>query len=212
MLNYQYIVIEGVIGAGKTTLAKMISGKFQGKFLPEQHEENPFLKDFYRDPKQFAFPTQLFFLLNRYKQQQEVPQRELFHSLLISDYLFHKDRIFASLTLEDRELFLYDKVASMLEQDIPKPDIVLYLQSNTSRLMANIAKRGRDYEKHMSEDYIRSLNEAYNRFFFNYTESPLLIINSTTIDFVQNPRDFEELLAQLKRPISGTEYYSPVKT
>jgi deoxyadenosine/deoxycytidine kinase len=153
----------------------------------------------------------LFFLLNRYKQQQEVPQRELFHNLLIADYLFHRDRIFASLTLEDRELFLYDKVASMLEQDIQTPDIVIYLQSNTRRLMANIAKRGRDYEKHISEDYIRSLNEAYNRFFFNYTESPLLIINSTTIDFVGNPGDFEELLVQLGRPISGTEYYSPVK-
>jgi deoxyadenosine/deoxycytidine kinase len=211
MLNYQYIVVEGVIGAGKTTLAKMIAGRYAGKFLRERPEENPFLKDFYHDPKQFAFPTQLFFLLNRYKQQQEVPQRELFHNLLIADYLFHRDRIFASLTLEDRELFLYDKVASMLEQDIPTPDIVIYLQSNTRRLMANIAKRGRDYEKHISEDYIRSLNEAYNRFFFNYTESPLLIINSTTIDFVGNPGDFEELLVQLGRPISGTEYYSPVK-
>lgn len=208
----QYIAIEGVIGAGKTSLAQKMADHFGGKLLLEKFEENPFLKDFYKNPRQFAFPTQLFFLLSRYKQQQEIPQRELFHDLLITDYIFAKDRIFATLNLEDRELFLYDKVACMLERDISKPDLVIYLQSSTARLMANIRKRNRDFEKEITEEYIRALNEAYNKFFFNYTDSRLLIVNSTEIDFVHNEEDFEELVQQLERPISGTEYYSPTKT
>ncbi len=207
----QYIAIEGVIGAGKTSLARKLADHFSGKALLEKDEENPFLKDFYNNPRQFAFPTQLFFLLNRYRQQQEIPQTELFHDLLISDYIFAKDRIFASITLDDRELILYDKIASMLEQSIPRPDLVLYLQSNTERLVANIKKRSRDYEKNISEEYIRELNEAYNQFFFNYDDSPLLIINSTEIDFVGREDDFDELVQAATQPISGTQYYSPIK-
>lgn len=210
-MQLQYIAIEGVIGVGKTSLAIKMADHFGGKTLLEKHEENPFLKDFYNNPRQFAFATQLFFLLSRYRQQQEIPQQELFHDLLITDYIFAKDRIFASLNLEDRELFLYDKVASMLEQDVPRPDLVLYLQSNTERIMSNIKKRNRDYERNISEDYIRELNEAYNRYFLNYENSPLLIINTSEIDFVDNEEDFEDLLQQMRRPISGTEYYSPVK-
>jgi len=210
-LRPQYIAIEGVIGAGKTSLAKKLSDHFAGKELLEKHDENPFLKDFYKNPRQFAFPTQLFFLLSRYRQQQEIPQRELFHDLLIADYVFAKDRIFASITLEDRELLLYDKIAHLLEQNIPRPDLVLYLQSNTERLMANIRKRKRDYEKTITEEYIRELNEAYNQYFINYRESPLLIINATEIDFVGSEEDFEELVQAAFQPISGTQYYSPIK-
>lgn len=210
-MHLQYIAIEGVIGAGKTSLAKKLADHFGGKEFLEKQDENPFLKDFYKNPRQYAFPTQLFFLLSRYRQQQEIPQRELFHNLLVADYLFAKDRIFASINLEDRELFLYDKIASLLEQDIPKPDLVLYLQSNTERLMDNIRKRNRDYEKNITEDYIRELNEAYNQFFINYQDSPLLIINSTEIDFVNKEEDFEELVNQAIRPISGTQYYAPLK-
>jgi len=208
-LSHQYIAIEGVIGAGKTSLARKMADHFGGKLLLEKYEENPFLKDFYKNPRQFAFPTQLFFLLSRYRQQQEIPQRELFHDLLITDYIFAKDRIFATLNLEDRELFLYDKVAVMLERDVSRPDLVIYLQSSTTRLMANIRKRNRDFEKEMTEEYIRALNEAYNQFFFNYTDSRLLIVNSTDIDFVNREEDFEELVQQIARPISGTQYYSP---
>lgn len=210
-MRRQYIAIEGVIGVGKTSLATLLAEHFGARLLLEKFEENPFLKDFYQNPRQFAFPTQLFFLLNRYRQQQDIPQRDLFHDILITDYIFAKDRIFASLNLEDRELFLYDKVASLLEQDITRPDLVLYLQSSTERLMHNIRTRNRDFERSMTEEYIRALNEAYNRFFFNYTDSPLLIINATKIDFVNNKQDFEELLKQIQRPISGTEYYSPAK-
>ena len=210
-MRLQYIAIEGVIGAGKTSLATLITERFGGRLLLEPHDENPFLPDFYRDPRHFAFSTQMFFLLSRYRQQQEIPQRDLFHELLIADYLFAKDRIFASLTLDERELSLYDKVARLLERDIPPPDLVVYLQSSTERLMTNIRQRNRSYEKPMAESYSRDLNEAYNRFFFNYTATPLLVVNATEIDFVHNAQDFESLLAQLHRPISGVQYYSPAK-
>jgi len=210
-VHLQYIAIEGVIGVGKTSLTKKLSDHFGGRILLEQHEENPFLKDFYDNPRQFAFPVQLFFLLSRYRQQQEIPQRELFQDLLVTDYMFAKDRIFASLNLEDRELILYDKVALMLERDILKTDLAIYLQSSTERLMSNIRKRNRNYEKTITSEYIRSLNEAYNRFFLNYSDSPLLIVNSTEIDFVNKEEDFEDLIHQIARPISGTQYYSPAK-
>lgn len=210
-MRHKYIAIEGVIGVGKTTLAAKLAEHFGGRAILEQPDENPFLKDFYENPRSFAFPAQLFFLLSRYRQQQLIPQRELFHDLLVADYIFAKDRIFASVNLEDRELFLYDKVASMLEREIPRPDLVLYLQSNTERLLKNIQKRNRDYERNISEDYIRALNEAYNRFFFNYSSTALLIINATEIDFVGNEADFEDLVNQVTRPVSGTQYYSPTK-
>ncbi|MCG8604066.1 deoxynucleoside kinase [bacterium] len=210
-MRLQYIAVEGVIGVGKTSLAHKLSEHFNGKELLERFDENPFLKDFYDNPRQFAFPTQLFFLLSRYRQQQEIPQRELFHDLLVSDYIFAKDRIFASLNLEDRELFLYDKVASFLERDVPKPDLVIYLQSSTSRLLRNIQHRNRDFEKNITEGYIRALNEAYNTFFFNYEKGPVLIVNSTDIDFVNNEEDFKDLTDQILKPVSGTQYYSPLK-
>jgi len=208
-VRLQYIAIDGVIGVGKTSLAQRMAERFNARLLLEQHEENPFLADFYRDPRHFAFSTQLFFLLSRYRQQQEIPQRDLFHEVLVADYIFAKDRIFASLTLEDRELVLYDKIAQLLERDISRPDLVIYLQSSTDRLMANIRRRNRPYEASMSEDYIRELNDAYNRFFFNYRDTPLLVINATEIDFVNNEHDFDDLLMQLHRPISGVQFYSP---
>lgn len=208
-MRLHYIAVDGVIGVGKTSLAQRMAERFNARVLLEQHEENPFLPDFYRDPRHFAFPTQLFFLLSRYRQQQEIPQRDLFHELLVADYIFSKDRIFASLTLEDRELVLYDKIAYLLEREIPRPDLVIYLQSSTERLMANIRRRNRPYERNMSEEYIRELNDAYNRFFFNYRDTPLLVINATELDFVNNDQDLEDLLMQLHRPISGVQYYSP---
>lgn len=210
-MRLQYIAIEGVIGAGKTTLARKIAERYDSRLLLEQHEANPFLADFYQNPQRFAFQTQLFFLLSRYRQQMEIPQQDLFQSMLIADYIFAKDRIFASVTLEDRELFLYEKVASLLERDIVPPDLVVYLQSSTERLMANIRKRARNYERPITETYIRGLNEAYNQYFFNYNQSPLFVVNMNELDFVRNEADFEALLEQLNRPISGVQYYSPKK-
>lgn len=207
----KYISIEGVIGTGKTSLARMLGEVLDAQVIYERPEENPFLEDFYRDPRRYAFQTQLYFLLSRYRQQLEIFQPDLFYETMISDYLFAKDRIFAHLNLEDRELFLYNRVASLLEQDVPKPDLVVYLQSAPEGLLQNIRKRGRSYEKDMSDDYIRALNEAYNRFFFHYNDTPLLVVNSTLVDFVNVKKDFDELVNQIMRPHSGIEYYSPAR-
>ena len=189
----------------------MLGEHLNALVIHERPEENPFLEDFYKNPSRYAFQTQLFFLLSRFRQQQEIFQPDLFHELMISDYLFAKDRIFAHLNLEDRELFLYDKIATLLEQDIPKPDLVVYLQSTSERIISNLVRRGRSYEKDISDEYIRSLTEAYNRFFFHYTETPLLLVNCTLIDFVNNKKDFVELVNQIMRPHSGIEYYSPAR-
>ena len=193
-MDFKYITIDGVIGVGKTTLAKMIAEKYNGSILLEEVEENPFLSDFYKDPKHYAFSTQLFFLLSRYRQQQSILQQDLFHNLLVSDYLFAKDKIFAYLNLEDRELMLYEKIMSLLEREIVKPDLVIYLKSSPDRLMNNIKKRGRPYEREMSKEYIESLNIAYNRFFNHYKQTPLLTLNVTELDFVSYPEDFEKII------------------
>lgn len=209
----RYIAIEGVIGAGKTSLCNMLGERLAGKVVLERFEENPFLKDFYKDPDRFAFQTQIFFLLTRYKQQQELFQADLFHRFLITDYVFEKDKIFAYLTLQDEELKLYEMMVGAIERNIPTPDLVVYLQSSVPRLMQNIKQRGRTYEASMSEDYIKDLNEAYNYFFFRYKATPLLIVNSTQIDFVNNPQDFEDLLREILRPNrSAVEYYNPLRT
>jgi len=207
--NFEYIAVDGVIGVGKTTLTNMIVEQFKGKAVYEEVEENPFLADFYQDPMRFAFQTQIFFLLSRYRQQQEIPQRELFHQLIVADYTFWKDKIFAYLNLEDRELFLYEKIATLLERDIPKPDLVVYLKSTPERLMQNIKKRGRYFERTMSYEYIQSLNKSYNNFFNHYTGTPLLIVNTTTMDFVQNQSDFQRILDLLTSDIQGTVHYDP---
>ncbi len=208
-INLEYIAIDGVIGVGKTTLTNMVVKRFNGKAIYEEVEENPFLADFYEDSKRFAFQTQMFFLLSRYRQQQEIPQLELFHQLIVADYTFYKDKIFAHLNLEDRELFLYEKVANLLERDIAKPDLVVYLKSTPERLMQNIKKRGRTFEKTISFDYIQSLNKAYNNFFNHYNETPLLIINTTTMDFVDNENDFEEIVRLILSNIKGSYIYNP---
>ena len=208
--DIRYIAIEGVIGAGKTTLAKMLTERLQAKLVLEKFEENPFLAKFYEDPDHYAFQTQIFFLLSRYKQQQELFQGDLFYNHLVSDYIFDKDKIFAYLTLQDDELKLYETLVTTIEKNVPTPDLVVYLQSSTDRLMANIKKRGRSFEENMSEEYIKDLNEAYNYFFFRYKSAPLLIINSTEIDFVNEPGDFEDLMEQiLRKDKAPVEYYNP---
>jgi deoxyguanosine kinase len=206
-----YIAIEGVIGAGKTSLARMLSERLGARLVLEQFEENPFLPNFYEDPEHYAFQTQIFFLLSRYKQQQELYQADLFHSHIVSDYIFEKDKIFAYLTLRDDELKLYENVLTAIEKSIPPPDLVVYLQSGVERLLDNIKVRGRDMERNMSDEYIRELNEAYNYFFFRYKSAPLLIVKATEIDFVNNPDHFEDLLEQILRPNKApVEYYNPL--
>ena len=206
-----YFAIEGVIGAGKTSLARLLCEKLNARFVGEQPEENPYLEDFYRDPQRYAFQAQLFFLLSRYRQLVELPQQDLFHPYLIADYVFAKDKIFAYMNLEERDLVLYERIATLLEAELPKPDLVIYLQSTSERLMGNIRKRNRRYERHMAGDYIRRLNEAYNEFFFRYTDTPLLVISASEIDFVHNEDELDDLLQQILNPPTGTRYYVPLK-
>jgi deoxyadenosine/deoxycytidine kinase len=207
-----HIAIEGVIGAGKTTLAQMLAERLGGRLLLERFEENPFLPKFYEDPEHYAFQTQIFFLLSRYKQQQDLFQADLFHDFVITDYIFEKDKIFAYLTLADEELKLYETLLAAIEKNIPTPDLVIYLQCSVDRLMSNIRSRARKMEERMSEEYIRDLNEAYNYFFFRYKGSPLLIVKATEIDFVNNGGDFDDLLRQILRADrANVEYYNPVR-
>ena len=212
MKNSFYIIIEGTIGVGKTSLAKILSKKIDAKIILEEFEDNPFLPDFYKNPKRYAFQTQLFFLLSRYRQQIDFQQIDIFSKSIISDYMFMKDRIFAALNLDDKEIALYDKIATILEKNITYPDLIIFLQSDTERLMENIKKRGRTYEMNMDWNYIDSLNQIYNEFFFRYNNSPLLIINTNDIDFVNDQEDLNEILNIIRSPINGTKYYNPNKT
>jgi deoxyguanosine kinase len=211
MVEANYIVIEGVIGVGKTSLAKILAEKINARVVLEEVEDNPFLEDFYRDPARFAFQVQIFFLLSRYRQQMEFPQQDLFQQKTVSDYLFDKDKIFAYINLNEKELSLYERLWSFLYKDVPRPDLVIYLQANTETLMYRIRERNRSYERDISSEYIQRLNEAYNYFFFHYTESPLLVVNTAKIDFVHNPDDLEDLLEQIRKPHLGTRYYVPMR-
>ncbi|HLF15053.1 MAG TPA: deoxynucleoside kinase [Bacteroidota bacterium] len=208
--NIRQIAIEGVIGSGKTSLAKKLGELLPAKLVLEKFEENPFLEKFYDDPDHYAFQTQMFFLLSRYKQQQELLQADLFHRYLITDYIFEKDKIFAYLNLGDDELKLYETLLVSVERMVPTPDLVVYIQASVDRLMANIRKRGRPVEKNISEEYIRDLNEAYNYFFFRYKAAPLLIVNATHIDFVNSDEHYEDLLLEIFRDNRApVEYYNP---
>ena len=207
----RYLVIEGVIGAGKTSLSRLLTEQLQAKLVLEEVEENPFLKDFYRDREQFAFQTQMHFLFSRYQQQRSLRQMDLFSERMVSDYLFQKDRIFAGLNLSERELALYEKVVGWLELEVTRPDVVVYLQASNETLMERIAKRGRPFEKDMDRAYIAQLNEAYNHFFFHYVEAPLLVVNTNGIDFVNDPDDFQDLLKRIRTHRGGTVYYAPIE-
>lgn len=211
MADNRYIVVEGVIGVGKTSLSRLLSERLQARLVLEEVEENPFLKDFYRDRERYAFQTQMHFLFSRYQQQRTLRQMELFHERMVADYLFSKDRIFASLNLSERELALYERLVGWLELDVMKPDVVVYLQASPDTLMDRIGRRGRPFEKDMSRDYIRQLNEAYNHFFFHYVEAPLLVVNTNAIDFVNHPDDFEDLMSRIVSHRQGTVYYSPIE-
>ena len=210
MRKLYYIAIEGPIGVGKTSLANLLSKELGARLVLEDFEDNPFLPDFYNDPDRFAFQTQLFFLLQRYRQQQDLRQVDMFQKLLITDYMFVKDRLFASLNLDDKEMSLYDTVATLLERNIIKPDLVIYLQGDTDVLMNNIAKRGRNMERNVTWEYIDALNQVYTEYFFRYQETPLVIINTNNIDFVENERDLKEVIKYIRQPITGTKFFNPV--
>ncbi|MBM3307331.1 MAG: deoxynucleoside kinase [Candidatus Eisenbacteria bacterium] len=212
MAGRNYVAVEGVIGVGKTTLATLLAKKWGAHLKLEVVEENPFLPQFYADMRAYAFQTQLFFLLSRHRQQADLKQYDLFMERVVSDYLFAKDRIFANITLDDNEMALYTRLADLLERDVPKPDIVVYLQASVDVLMDRIRRRGRRFERDMSRDYILALSEAYNHFFFHYKDTPLIVVNTNDIDFVENTADFEELAREIEEHDKGTAYYVPIGT
>ena len=210
MRNLYYVAIEGTIGVGKTSLANLLCEKLGAKLVLESFEDNPFLSDFYDDPERHAFQTQLWFLLQRYQQQQELRQIDMFQNLVITDYMFAKDRLFASLNLSEKEMSLYDTVANMMEKNVIHPDLVIFLQADTETLMKNISTRGREFEKNLSEDYLDALNQVYNEYFFRYQDTPLVIINTNNIDFVNNNEDLEEMINYIRKPVTGTKFFNPI--
>jgi deoxyadenosine/deoxycytidine kinase len=203
-------VTEGPIGVGKTSLTSLIADELDARLILERAEDNPFLTEFYKDPARYRFQTQMFFLLSRFSQQQEMAQPDLFTRITISDYLFDKDRIFAYLNLDENELSLYEQFYKILEPKILKPDLVIFLQADTDTLLRRIKLRGRPFEKEIDQEYIAAVNEAYNQFFFRYSETPLLVINTSDIDFVHRREDLDDLLKQILSMKQGTQYYVPV--
>jgi deoxyadenosine/deoxycytidine kinase len=208
-VKFRFIAVEGPIGVGKTSLVERLAPRCGAKSVFESLE-NPFLLDFYDEKEGAAFQAQLFFLLNRYRQQRDLSQGDLFQEKVITDYIFAKDRIFAYLNLTDDELAIYEKLYALLEADVPRPDLTIYLQAEDSVLMQRIQKRHRRYERDLAESYITEMNRAYNYFFYHYKSSPLLVIDTSRIDFVEREEDLEEILSQIEKMEKGIQFYSPL--
>lgn len=204
-----YIAVEGVIGVGKTSFAQMLAERLGARLVNEEVFENPFLADFYKDRKQHALSCQLYFLISRFQQQQQLMVRDLFAQKIVADYLFAKDAIFASVNLSERELTLYNKIAPALSRDVPAPDLVIYLQASTRVLLDRVRNRNHPFEKPIDFDYVEMLNNAYDYYFFHYTDTPLLVVKTDEIDFVHRPEHFDDLIVQISKPIAGKKYYSP---
>ena len=205
-----YIAVEGPIGVGKTTLVQRLADHFPARTVVEIVEENPFLPDFYRDQEKYAFQTQLFFLLSRYRQQQELWQPDLFNRYIFSDYIFSKDRIFAQLTLSDNEMLLYDQVFQILDMRVLKPDLVVYLQARIEILLERIKRRGRAFEKNFDPDYLKRLATTYNDYFFHYSDTPLLVVDTSDINVADSEGDFQDLVQSILRHRGGMEFYKPL--
>jgi len=208
-MKFRFVAVEGPIGVGKSSLADLLAGR-SGAVKVLERIENPFLRDFYKEKPGAAFQAQLFFLLNRYMQQQELAQSDLFHQVTICDYLFAKDKIFAYLNLTDSELLIYEKLYGLLAEKVPQPDLVIYLQATTEVLLERIRRRKRDYETEIAESYLNDLNQAYNYFFYHYTATPLLVINTSEIDFVHRESDLDDLVSQIDGMNRGVQYYTPL--
>ncbi len=211
-LTFRYIVIEGPIGVGKTSLARLLAKAFDARCVLEKADDNPFLSSFYEDRKKFAFQAQIFFLLNRFQQQKELAQLDLFNQVTLCDYLFDKDRIFASINLDDQELSLYEQVFHLLNAQIPPPDLVIFLQARPETLIHRIKSRNISYEKMIDLEYLKTLIEAYNYYFFHYDQSPLLVVDTSEIDFVNRKEDLDQLLREIKQMKKGTWYFVPMRS
>lgn len=206
--EFFYIALEGVIGAGKTTLAMMLAERLGAQLVMERFEENPFLSKFYENPEAYAFQTQIFFLLDRFKQQQELTQRSLFYNNIVSDYCFCKDRIFASVNLNEAEFKMYDIIEEQLSRKIMKPNLLILLQASVDTLLYHIQKRGRSYEANITADYLEKLSRAYNDFFFRYEESPVLVINMDYLDFDEKPELIDDLLVEISKVKQGLNFFN----
>jgi|SRR5581483_2885239 len=206
----RYIAVEGPIGVGKTALARRLATEFGSQLLLEQVEENPFLRKFYDDPDKHAFQTQLFFLLERYRQQRTLAQLELFSPGRVSDYLFAKDGIFAGVTLPPDEFSLYQQIFQLLDQQIPKPDLVVYLEARPDVLLKRLRKRDRDYERGINPEYLVRITEAFRSFFHNYDDAPLLVVNCSDIDFVEHGGDLADLIKEIRGMRQGVQHYIPL--
>jgi len=205
----RFIVVEGPVGVGKTTLAKLLAASFNTELLLEGADDNPFLNGFYDNQKNVAFQTQLFFLFQRAQQMQDLKQADMFRPVHVADFIMEKDRLFAELTLNEDEFKLYQQVYQHLTIDVPRPDLVIYLQAPVEVLKKRITRRGRGYEKNMTTDYLHRLNDSYARFFHDYNQSPILIVNAEELDLANNESDYTLLLEQIRKVKSGRHYFNP---
>jgi len=206
MGDIRYIVVEGPLGVGKTSLARLLAQELDAATVLERVDDNPFLEKFYQDRGKHAFQTQIFFLLIRYQQQQEIRQADLFKQSMVSDYLFAKDRIFAYLNLSEDELVLYEWIYQLLDQRVVKPDLVIYLQAPAQVLSKRIRKRSIHYERNIEDEYLEKVSKAYNSFFFHYNDTPLLVVNTAAIDFVKREADFKNLVREIRQTQKGVRY------
>jgi len=209
---HRFVVVEGPIGVGKTSLARRLAKSFGSELVLEQGEENPFLERFYRNPRAVAFQTQLHFLFQRSRQMQELRQADLFERVRVADYLLDKDRLFARLTLDDEEYELYEQVYARLAIDAPVPDLVVYLQAPVDVLLERIGRRGIPAEQLIERRYLERLVESYARFFLEYDAAPVLMVNATEIDLVGSDADYRSLLAEVVRVRRGRHYFNPMKS
>jgi deoxyadenosine/deoxycytidine kinase len=209
-MQFHYIAVEGPIGVGKTPVVQKLAETLDATTVLEEWSANPFLKAFYDGVAGAGFQAELFFLLSRYRQQQELVQRSLFQQFTLADYVFDRSKLYSYLNLEDSELLIYDKLYALLVEGVPRPDLVVYLQAPTEVLMRRIAQRGRPEESRLSEEYLAEVNRAYNYYFFHYSSTPLLVVNTAEVDFVKRREDLDDLVKQIKSMGRGTQYYVPM--